>query len=156
VGLNGVACNGPQAVIREGGRPADPARRATGQRWLGAALFACLATATTGCAASSSYMGINLTPGDAPASVQALALRARQGDKQAALDLGKRLEAGDGVPQDLTRAMRLYRMAASDSGGTIWVYSPSPGNGAPGRVIPVDRGPRVAGLAEARERLGKR
>jgi len=35
-------------------------------------------------------------------------------------------------------------------GGTLYL------DGAPGRVMPVDRGPRVAGLVEAKRRLGQR
>lgn len=107
----------------------------------------------TGACTTHRYMGISITPGEASSDVQALAQRARAGEKQAQLDLGIRFEEGDGVPQDAGRASKLYRQAASDSGGTIWVYTPSPGNGAKGRVIPVDRGPRQAGLDDAKKRL---
>lgn len=94
-----------------------------------------------------------MIPGEALPAVQALAQRAQAGDKQAQLDLGIRFEEGDGVPQDWGRAVKLYRQAASDSGGTMWVYMPSPGNGAKGLVQPVDRGPQQAGLDEAKFRL---
>lgn len=57
------------------------------------------------------------------------------------------------MPQDEARVVKLYRAAAQTSGGTQWVYVPSPGNGAPARVIPVDRGPKQAGLDEAKRRL---
>lgn len=45
------------------------------------------------------------------------------------------------------------RNCASDSGGTIWVYSPPVGNGIKGRTIPVNSGPKRVGLAEAKKRL---
>lgn len=73
-----------------------------------------------------------MIPGEADPQVQALAERARGGDKQAQLDLGIRFEDGNGVPQDKARAMKLYRAAASNSGGAMWVYMPSPGNDAKG------------------------
>ncbi|HEX5537713.1 MAG TPA: hypothetical protein VFX27_11010, partial [Sphingobium sp.] len=82
---------------------------------LGAILLAAPACAT------SSYMGISMNPGEASPEVQALAQRAQRGDKQAQLDLGIRFEEGNGVPQDKARAVKLYRQATSDSGGTIWV-----------------------------------
>lgn len=107
----------------------------------------------TGCA-THRYMGIPLTPGAAHPELQTLARRARSGDKQAQLDLGIRFEEGTGVSQDTNRAVRLYRMAASDSGGTMWVYSPPVGNGTSGRVIPMDQGVRQMGLREAKRRLG--
>jgi hypothetical protein len=106
----------------------------------------------TACA-SSNYMGISLAPGAAPTDVQRLAAGAQAGDKHAQLELGERFEAGQGVPADRSRAIRLYRMAASDSGGTLWVYSPSPGGGAPARVIAIDRGLEKSGLPEARDRF---
>jgi hypothetical protein len=108
--------------------------------------------ATTACAPDS-YMAISLVPGQVSAEVQDLARRAQVGDKQAQLDLGIRFEEGIGVPQDKAQAKKLYAQAAADSGGTIWVYVPSPGNGAPGRVLPVDTGTRQAGLEAAKARL---
>lgn len=105
--------------------------------------------------ASFSYMGISLMPGTAAPEVQMLAQRAMAGDKQAQLDLGIRFEEGNGVPHDTKRAMNLYRAAASDSGRRMWVYAPSPGNGAPARVIPIDRGPRQKGLEEAKRRANE-
>ncbi|MBB4642634.1 SEL1-like repeat protein [Rhizorhapis suberifaciens] len=105
--------------------------------------------------ARSSYMGISMIPGAADRQVQALAVRAQAGDKQAQLDLGIRFEEGKGVPQDTARAVKLYQQAASDSGGRMWVYAPSPGNGAPARAIPIDRGPRQKGLEEAKRRANE-
>ena len=81
-----------------------------------------------------------------------LAQRANTGDKHAQLELGIRFEEGRGVERDLKKARKLYGKAASDSGGTIWVYSPPVGN-SPGRVIPLNTGPKFNGLTEAKKRL---
>lgn len=115
-------------------------------------VFATIFTVATACA-SSNYMGISLAPGAAPTDVQRLAARARAGDKQAQLELGERFEAGDEVPADRRRAIRLYRMAASDSGGPLWVYSPPVGGEARGRVIAVQRESYRSGLPAAKGRL---
>lgn len=115
-------------------------------------VFATIFTVATACA-SSNYMGISLAPGAAPTDVQHLAARAQAGDKQAQLELGERFEEGRGVPTDRGRAIRLYRMAASDSGGAMWVYSPSSGVGTGGRVISVDHHSKQPGLSEAKRRL---
>jgi len=58
-----------------------------------------------------------------------LASEAQRGSKQAQLELGIRFEEGRGVALDMGKARKLYAQAASDSGGTIWVYSPPVGNG---------------------------
>jgi len=81
-----------------------------------------------------------------------LARLASADDKQAQLQLGIRFEEGRGVERNLKKAKKLYGKAASDSGGQIWVYSPPVGN-SPGRVIPLDIGPKQFGLAEAERRL---
>jgi hypothetical protein len=117
-----------------------------------AAAFVCTAFGLSACA-SNSYAGIPLTAGAADPELQALARRAETGDKRAQLELGIRYEEGRGVPRNLQRAEDLYRKAAADSGGTLWVYSPPVGENGKGRVIPVDRGPRQVGLAEAKRRL---
>ena len=106
----------------------------------------------SGCA-SQQYMGVSLKPGGADPAVQALAARASIGDKQAQLDLGIRFEEGAGVARDLDTAKKLYRQAASDSGGTIWVYTPPVGNGTSGRVVPVESGTKQYGISEAQQRL---
>ncbi|WP_432814189.1 hypothetical protein [Sphingorhabdus sp.] len=106
----------------------------------------------SGCA-SQQYMGVSLKPGGADPAVQALAARASTGDKQAQLDLGIRFEEGAGVARDLAAAKKLYRQAASDSGGTMWVYTPPVGNGTSGRVVPAQSGPKQYGLTEAQRRL---
>lgn len=82
-----------------------------------------------------------------------LASAAQGGDKQAQLELGIRFEEGRGVTRDMKIARKLYAKAASDSGGTIWVYSPPVGNGTKGRTIPVNTGPKRVGLVEAKLRL---
>lgn len=104
------------------------------------------------CCASQSYMGIAFAGDQADAELQQLAARAKADDKQAKLDLGIRFEEGRGVPIDKRRAAQLYRMAASDSGGVQMIYTPPMGNGR-ASTVPVDTGPRVEGLGEARERL---
>jgi hypothetical protein len=104
------------------------------------------------CGAPSSYMGIDLQPGAAPSELRTLAMRARAGDKQAQLELGSAFEAGQLTPINLRAARRLYSQAASDTGGTIWVYQPPVGNSS-GRVLAISRAPNSKGLTEARRRL---
>jgi hypothetical protein len=106
-----------------------------------------------GCASPASYMGISLVSTEADPELQRQAYLAKGGDKQALLALGIRFEKGLGVARDLDKARKLYRQAAADSGGTIWVYSPPVGNGTSGRVIPVNAGARQIGLIEAKRRL---
>ncbi|MGV3555288.1 MAG: SEL1-like repeat protein [Croceibacterium sp.] len=114
------------------------------------------ACALGACAAGSSYMGIPL---DAPvaagpdAALRNLAARAQAGDKHAQLELGIAFEESRGVRRDLRKAERLYRLAATDSGGTMWVYTPPATPGERGRVMPLNQGPRNSGLAEAKRRL---
>jgi len=110
---------------------------------LGAALLG-----TTACA-SSCYMGISMIPGESAPEVQAFAQRARAGDKHAQLDLSIRFEEGNDVQQDQARAIKLYRQAAGDSGGTQMMYVPHKGYV---QAIPVNAGPRIAGLTEAKRR----
>lgn len=117
------------------------------------AILGCAVTMLSACAAPSSYMGIALNLGATDAVLQQQARLAVNGDKQAQLDLGIRFEEGLGVERDLSKAKQLYRQAASDSGGTVWVYSPPVGNGTSGRVIPVNSGVRKRGIAEAIRRL---
>ena len=69
------------------------------------------------------------------------------------LPLGIAYEEGQGVAVDLKRARTLYRLAEANSGGTIYLYQPPVRQGGRGGVIPVNLGPVVAGLAEARARL---
>jgi hypothetical protein len=102
-----------------------------------------------GCAGQQ-YMGVSLKPGGADPAVQALAVRASTGDKQAQLDLGIRFLNGQGMTADERRACNLFRLSASDSGGPLWIYTPSPGGGAPAQVLPVQTATHTAGLASAR------
>jgi hypothetical protein len=118
-----------------------------------AALSLAFAALFVGGCAARSYMGIPFAAGAADPEVQALARRAQAGDKQAQLQLGIRYEEGRGAPRDLGRAERLYRLAGTDSAGTVYVYTPPAGRHGQGRVMPLTTGPRQAALNEARERL---
>jgi hypothetical protein len=109
-----------------------------------------LVIGTSGCA-SNSYMGISLAPGAADAVVQALAVKAQGGDKQAQLDLGIRLFRGEGVAADMRRACGLFRMAVSDTVGPLWLYTPSPGGGEPAQVLPIPNKTPASGLKSARD-----
>ncbi|MGH6614966.1 hypothetical protein [Sphingomonas sp.] len=109
-------------------------------------------SASRGCVRDS-YAGISLKPGGAPADLQRLAERALTGDKQAQLELGERYEEGRGVIPDRKRARHLYGLAATTTGGTIYVYVPPAKKGGNGYTMPVSMGPVVQGLAEAKARL---
>ncbi|PSJ40782.1 SEL1-like repeat protein [Allosphingosinicella deserti] len=104
------------------------------------------------CAQPDSYAGIRLGAGAADPALQALAARAQAGDKTAQLELGIRYQEGRGVPRDLGLAKRLYLGAAAPSGGTTWIYVPGVSKSR-GSVMPVNMGPHVPGLPEAKERL---
>ncbi|MDO7837499.1 SEL1-like repeat protein [Sphingobium sp. HBC34] len=112
-----------------------------------------LALASVSCAAPNRYMGIYLRSSATEPALQALASRARTGDKQARFDLGNWFERGWGLPTDLDRAQHLYRLAAADMGGTIFIYQPPTHKGGTGHVIAVDTGPVLEGLPEAKSRL---
>jgi len=103
----------------------------------------------SGCA-SQQYMGVSLKPGGADPAVQALAARASTGDKQAQLDLGIRFLNGQGITADERRACDLFRLSSSDTRGQLWIYTPSPGGGAPAQVLPVQNATPTAGLPVAR------
>jgi hypothetical protein len=143
------------------GSAATKARRATihTRRVLGCrARFASLAATLAaplllgGCAGNP-YAGIPLAPGAADPVLQDDVRRAMAGDKHAQLAPGIRYEEGDGVPTSYRKAKALYMLAAADSGGTLWVYSPPISKNDRGRVIPVNQGPRTAGLDAAKARL---
>lgn len=102
--------------------------------------------------APNSYAGISFAAGAAPTELQSLARRAEAGDKQAQLELGIAYEEGRGVSVDLERARDLYRLAASDSGGPLYVYQPRVGE-AGARVVRIERGSAPSGLDEAEARL---
>jgi hypothetical protein len=101
------------------------------------------------------YMGISLQPGAAEPALQALAARARAGDKQAQLELGIRFEEGSGISRDLLQARALYAAAAKDSGGTRWIYTPPVASSAPSVQPYGGQDPKIAGKAEAKRRLAR-
>jgi hypothetical protein len=84
--------------------------------------------------------------------LQQLARQAQAGDKHAQLELGIRYEEGRGVPVDPKRAGRLYRLAASDRGGDIHVFSPPVGSNSSATILSIQR-PQQLGLLEAKVRL---
>ncbi|MDG5487390.1 hypothetical protein NYR55_01955 [Sphingomonas sp. BGYR3] len=97
-------------------------------------------------------MGISLRPGAADPALQALAAKAQGGDKQSQYKLGQWFEDST-EPKGLEKAIELYRKAAIADRGPLWVYTPSPGGGAPGRVIQVGIVQHQDGLEEAKARL---
>jgi hypothetical protein len=119
-----------------------------------AALAAALvftALGTSSCT-TSSYAGIALTGAAADPELQALARRARDGDRHAQLELGIRYEEGRGVPADLARAEQLYRRAAAGADDSRMVYVPG-GNGRAGSWTILSGGARSGGLEQASLRL---
>ncbi|SNS29896.1 hypothetical protein SAMN06295912_10430 [Sphingomonas laterariae] len=73
---------------------------------------------------------------------------AATGDRKMMVELGRRLEHGDGIARDAERAEELYKAAATPKLGTLWVYTPGVG-GQPGRVMPIRTGPDEPGLPAA-------
>ena len=128
-----------------------PSRKLRGG--LAAALALAALAALPACASPSSYAGISLKPGAADPEIQALALRAQAGDKQAQLELGMLYEEGLRLPRDLDRARTLYKAAASDTGGTNYVYAPPVSGDGPGQLIHIPAVAGRRGLDEARLRL---
>lgn len=142
--------------------PRLPVARGTGMRAWGlhtkriCAAAALVVRMLGGCAANS-YMGIPLdTAGatGADAALRNLAACSRAGDKHAQLELelGIAFEEGRGVPRDLDKAEKLYRLAATDSAGSRQVYVPPTGRGA-GSILIIKDGIPSPGLSEARGRL---
>jgi len=113
------------------------------------------AAALAGCAAQPyRFAGISLNSAAHPPEVRSLAERAAAGDKVAQLELGIRYEEGRGVPVSRRRAERLYRMAASYSGGgREYEYFRPMRPGGRSHITSVERGRFVPGLPEARARL---
>ena len=97
------------------------------------------------------YQGISLSADTVDEALRGLARRASAGDKSAQLALGIRFETGDGVPVDLRRAERLYRLAATTTDGRA-VYFPSVHMRTPGKLLRTYEPPR-SGLPEAQARL---
>jgi hypothetical protein len=98
-------------------------------RFLGAALAGLLFCVPTSSCATSQIFGIDMAAPSTSDEVKILARKAQAGDKPAQLELGKRFEAGRGVPEDLDRAAKLYATAASphDGASIRTFYSPSGG-----------------------------
>lgn len=116
-----------------------------------AAAAAALVT-LAGCnGAQDSYQGISLSADNQDEALRALAALAAAGHKRAQLALGIRFETGDGVPLDLRRAERLYRLAATTTGRGD-VYYPSVRMKTVGRLMQTYEVPR-SGLPEAQARL---
>lgn len=122
-------------------------------RRLRAAIAACMLSSMpllTGGCATDSYAGVPLTAGAADAELQALAMRAQGGDKQAQLELGIRYEEGRGVPRDLERARSLYFEAATrPSRQRVAAYIPTPGGIVSSHVRTFPAGREYSGLEEA-------
>ena len=108
-----------------------------------------LAATLAACATPTS--GIDTT-GMPPAMVQTVRM-AETGDKAAQFRLGMTFYVGLGVERDCKQARRLFRAAATDSGGNVCVYSPPVTQGGSGRVMPVDTGPKRAGMEDAARAL---
>ena len=108
--------------------------------------------ALSGCTGTADrYQGISLSADNQDAELRALAALAAAGHKRAQLALGIRFETGDGVPVDLRRAERLYRLAATTTGRGD-VYYPSVRMKTAGRLMQTYEVPR-SGLPEAQARL---
>jgi len=101
-----------------------------------------------GCAGQQ-YMGVSLKPGGADPAVQALAVRASAGDKQAQYELGRWFEDSTDA-NGVKKAIALYRQAASDSGGSRLLLVPS-SSGLTTSVVGM--GPKIAGNEAALARL---
>lgn len=79
---------------------------------------------------------------------------ARRGEKNAALELGKRYELGTGgAPCHAERALHWYGKAARTESGRRLAYSPPVGRERYGRFAPVGDDPIAPGLPLAGERL---
>jgi hypothetical protein len=102
----------------------------------------------SGCA-STSYMGISLGLGETQPTVQALAAKARGGDKPSQYELGRWFEDSS-EPEGLRKAIKLYRIAATPRGGTRLFYT----SGSSGVITSVvSSGPLVEGNKAAETRL---
>lgn len=75
--------------------------------------------------AAGSYASISLAAGAADPELQALAARARAGDRSSQLELGLRFEEGRGVPRDRARACEAFLAQPGRSSPDLWLYSPA-------------------------------
>lgn len=96
---------------------------------LGAALASLLLCVPLSSCATNRAFGIDTATPSTSEEVKVLVRNAQSGDKVAQLELGKRFEAGRGVPKDVDRAAKLYAAAASphDRASIRTFYSPSGG-----------------------------
>lgn len=78
-----------------------------------------------------------------------------QGHREAALELGRRYEDGNGVPVDLKQAERLYGKAAADVPAVVTLYRPPVNLGGSGAVFMLSNPNASFGLIEAKERLSR-
>ena len=114
--------------------------------------FVCLtalALASSACVTNA----VGVERNSLPVQLHGLYDRAQQGDKLAQFELAIAFADGVLVERNCERADRLLGLAAADSGGKLWVYSPPVGNGTSGRVIPLDQGPKQSGLLSAKQML---
>ena len=73
---------------------------------------------------------------------------AATGDRRMQVELGRRLEAGDGIERDVAAAEALYKAAGEFRSGMLYIYTPGVGTSG-GRVMPLRTGPDDPGLPEA-------
>lgn len=106
-------------------------------------------TVLSACASEQHYV----EPSRYSTSLTPLISRSNADDKQAQMLLGLMFAEGKAVEKNCKLAKRLLRKAASQSGGTMWVYVPSGISGKAGQVVPFEQGPLYPGLRSARDAL---
>ncbi|MEA3017205.1 MAG: hypothetical protein QOI38_1927 [Sphingomonadales bacterium] len=126
-----------------------PVRRLSLRAAAGAALALGALAACNG--TPDRYQGISLSAENGDEDLRAIARLAAAGNKRAQLALGIRFETGDGVPVDLRRAARLYRLAAATTHNRD-AYYPSVRMKTAGKLLRTYETPRF-GLPEAQARL---
>lgn len=97
----------------------------------------------TSACAGNTYMGIPLAPGRTNVELQRTAILAKNGDKEAQLELAARFESGDGVPRSAVKSARLKYNALSPKSGVAAIFVPQ-ANGSIMRT-PVYVGPEGPG-----------
>lgn len=85
-------------------------------------------------------------------SAARLARFASDGNKYARLELGRRFESGCGVPQNIEKAIELYRSAGGEDRQDRWLYSPGVGQ-AGGSLIRINEADAEPAVLEASLRL---
>lgn len=76
------------------------------------------------------------------------------GAEWAEFELAEAYEYGDGVEQDLKRAVQWYKQAAQTESGETYIYMPPVGGSKYGTVMPITSGTPSLGHAGAQYRLG--